>query len=313
MGTLRKDYILDRWIYYSPSRQKRPNEFKNVHVQVDSKSCLFCPSNESLTPLEIGRLEYKGSWKMRWFLNKFPVVNTKEKPKLKNKKFFAEGTPYGVHEVVVETNHHKSQLADVPASHIRELLDVYKLRIKSLSRISGINYVQVFKNHGKEAGTSLVHSHSQITALSKIPALVAEKINAAKKHRKCPYCDIIKAESKSRRKVFETKNVVAFAPFASRFNYEAWIFPKQHKKTMEELTESELNDIAAAMKKILIKLKKLNAAYNMYLHYSPAKENLHFHIEICPRIANWGGFEYSTNFIINSVMPEDAAGFYRGK
>ena len=144
-----------------------------------------------------------------------------------------------------------------------------------------------------------------------VPELVKEEIEVCRKHRKCPYCNIVKLESKSKRKIFETKNVLAFAPYASRFNYEAWIFPKQHKRALEELNETELKDFAAAMKKILLKLKKLNASYNFYLHYSPAKENLHFHIEITPRIATWGGFELSTEFTINSVLPEDAARFYR--
>ena len=82
-----------------------------------------------------------------------------------------------------------------------------------------------------------------------------EEIEAAKKYKKCAYCEIIKLESKSKRKIFETKNVIAIAPFASRFNYEAWIFTKQHKKTMEELEENELYDLALALKKILTKLK----------------------------------------------------------
>jgi UDPglucose--hexose-1-phosphate uridylyltransferase len=60
-----------------------------------------------------------------------------------------------------------------------------------------------------------------------------------------------------------------------------------------------------------MKLKKASASYNFFVHYSPVKENIHFHIEIAPRTATWGGFELSTDAIINSVMPEDAAGFYR--
>ena len=81
---------------------------------------------------------------------------------------------------------------------------------------------------------------------------------------------------------------------------------------MEELEENELMDLALALKKILVKLKKINASYNFFIHYSPEKENLHFHIEITPRIATWGGFEISTDATINSVLPEDAARFYRG-
>jgi len=229
----------------------------------------------------------------------------------RQKKFLVEGNAYGVHEIIAETSHHKSQLADLPVQHIRELLEVYRLRIKSLSKLNGIKYVEVFKNHGRDAGTSLVHSHTQITALPQVPSLVMEEIKASSKGRKCLYCDIIKLEAKSKRKIFETKNVIAFAPFASRFNYETWIFTKQHKISVEQLEENELEDLALAFKKILVKIKKLNASYNFFIHYSPEKENLHLHIEITPRIATWGGFELSTNAVINSVLPEDAARFYR--
>ena len=86
---------------------------------------------------------------------------------------------------------------------------------------------------------------------------------------------------------------------------------KKHKTSMEELNDEELSDIALILKKILFKFKKINASYNFFIHYSPEKENLHFHIEVCPRIATWGGFELSTNAVINSVLPEDAARFYR--
>ena len=312
MGIIRKDYLLERWVYYAADRRKRPRDFKSIEVKDSSKVCFFCPWNTHLTPPEIGRVEYKGSWKMRWFLNKFPAVEKEGNAGIKSKKFYSEGDSYGFHEIIVETQHHKSQLADLPVQQIKELLEVYGIRIKELTKLKDIKYVEVFKNHGKDAGTSLLHSHSQVTALPQVPTLVMDEINSVKQFKRCPYCEIIKIESKSKRKIFATENVVAFAPFASRFNYEAWIFVRQHKKTMEELEEDELNDIASILKKILTKLKKINTSYNFFLHYSPEKENLHFHIEVTPRIATWGGFELSTNAIINSVLPEDAAKFYRG-
>src|SRR3989344_6592024 len=102
MGLLRKDYILDRWVYYASSRSKRPRKFKNIAVKEETKACRFCPGNEEATPREIGRLEYKGKWKMRWFLNKFPAAELKGKPEIKAKKFLSEGNTYGVHEIIVE-------------------------------------------------------------------------------------------------------------------------------------------------------------------------------------------------------------------
>ena len=70
-------------------------------------------------------------------------------------------------------------------------------------------------------------------------------------------------------------------------------------------------DLAEILKKILSKLKELNMSYNFYLHYSPKKEDLHFHIEVTPRIATWAGFEFSSGITINSITPEIAAEFYR--
>lgn len=312
MGILRKDYILDRWVFYAAGRRKRPMEFKLEDKQKsNANTCLFCPSNQHLTPKEIGRVEEKGSWKIRWFPNKFPAVNLKVSPKLKKSgKFFLEGNAYGSHEIIVETREHDKQIADLSIEHIKEVLEVCFLRIKTLSKAKGIKYVTAFKNHGALAGTSLVHSHIQIASMSIFPAEIMEKINAVESFPRCPYCSIIKLESKSSRKIIETKNVVAFAPFASRFNYEAWIFPKRHVNGIE-LREEELYDIALTLKKILSKLKGINAPYNLFFQYSPENSNLHFHIEITPRIAKWAGFELSTGAIINSVMPEDAALFYR--
>ena len=123
---------------------------------------------------------------------------------------------------------------------------------------------------------------------------------------------LIRLESKSKRKIVANKSTVAFAPFASRFNFEAWIFPKRHVKSITAMYDHELYDMASALKKILVKLKKLNVSHNFFLHYAPQGHDLHFHIEITPRLAKWGGFELSTGAIINSVTPEDAARFYRG-
>lgn len=314
MGILRKDYILDRWVYYATERKKRPMEFKAEHNTNEKKTCFFCAGNEHLTPPEIGRVEYKNSWKIRWFPNKFPVVELKGNADIKTKnKFYTEGKNYGTHEVIAETREHKKQLWDLSVNDIKEVFDVYALRIKTLLKLKDIKYVSVFKNHGHQAGTSLVHSHTQVASLSILPTQVMEEVKAAKKFKKCAYCDIIKMESKSKRKIIENKNVVAFCPFASRFNFEAWIFPKKHVKSIVDMNDEELYDMAAVLKKILVKLKKFNASYNFYLHYAPAGNDLHFHIEVTPRFAKWGGFEYCTGAIVNSVMPEDAARFYRGK
>jgi UDPglucose--hexose-1-phosphate uridylyltransferase len=312
---LRKDYILERYVIVSNERSKRPFEFRKEKAKtVSSKECFFCPGNENLTPPEIGRISSGKNWKFRWFDNKFAAVKPSGNPIIRtDNKYFTFSDAYGFHEVIVETNDHNKQLEDLSKEDIKEILKIYALRIEELSKKENIRYVSVFKNHGKEAGTSLVHSHSQIIAYNKIPEQVKEKVDAVKKYDACPYCDIINIEKGSYRRCFENNSFVAFTPYASRFHYEIWVFPKKHIKNIRDLDDNKFLELAEIMKKILIKLKSIEASYNMELFYSPEKEDLHFHIEISPRLALIGGFEILTGDTINSVSPEDAAKFYRGE
>ena len=79
MLELRKDYILERYVIIAEKRKIRPKEFVKKEELVDPKVCVFCPGNEKLTPPEIGRVEKKGKWQIRWFPNKFPFVDKKSK------------------------------------------------------------------------------------------------------------------------------------------------------------------------------------------------------------------------------------------
>jgi UDPglucose--hexose-1-phosphate uridylyltransferase len=313
---LRKDYILDSWVYISAGRKKRKMEFKEESsAQGDAKSCFFCPGNEDQTPEEKGRIEDKGKWIIRWFDNKFAAVEMKGDYKARTADtFFTYSDSWGEHEIVVETDDHRRQLWDFDSKYIKKIFCVYRDRINELEKGEGISYVQVFKNHGLEAGTSLVHSHSQIIAMSRIPELVKRKAAAAKKFgENCPYCRIAEIEKSSDRRCFENDTFVAFCPYASMFNYELLIMPKRHVERLDKLTDAEMDGLADITKKALGRLKRLNPSYNLYIHYSPAGEKLHLQIHLCPRIALWGGFEMSSQTIINIVSPEEAAKFYRGE
>ncbi len=310
---LRKDYILERWVYFAAGRSSRPREFIKQHAPVVDKACTFCPGSEKLTPAEIGRVEKDGKWLVRWFYNKFPAVNEEGSPDVKtDNTFFTYSSAFGRHEIISETPKHDEQLWDFDKAHIVCLLKVYINRIDELLKLPNIKYVSVFKNHGAEAGASLVHSHTQVVALGKYPDSVEEEAACSSRFGSCPYCRVIGIEKNSLRRCFENNSFVAFTPYASRFNYEIWIFPKRHIVTFVELGNDEINDLADILKKILSKLKSINSPYNFVLHYSKNPE-LHAHIEVSPRLSLWAGFEFSTGSIINSVMPEDAASFYRGE
>ncbi|MCK5123410.1 MAG: galactose-1-phosphate uridylyltransferase [Candidatus Pacebacteria bacterium] len=316
MIQLRKDYILNRWSYIASDRAKRPQQFKKDKAKNNKESvCYFCPGSENLTPLEIGRVSKKNKkdeWQVRWFLNKFPAVDESLKKEIKTTdKYYTNGEAFGFHEIIVETPDHEKQLADLGVKEIEEVLKVYALRMEELSAKEGIKYVQIFKNSGAKAGTSLVHSHSQIIATNAIPSLIQEKTDAVKKYKSCPYCEIIKSEEKSERFICDNNDFICFAPYAPRFNYEALIFPKKHYKNITELKEAEFKNLAEIFKTILPKLEGAGISYNFYLHYSPIGGDLHFHFVIAPRVNTWAGFELATNSFIIKISPEDAAEFYK--
>ncbi len=311
---LRKDYILDRYVIVSEARGKRPHEIKEIEVKEEPVACFFCPGDESMTPPEIARVsDEKGNWKIRVFQNKFATVVPQGVSEIRtDNRFFTFSDAFGKHEIIVETPDHSKHTADLSVDELKEVLQVYSDRITELSKINGIKHVNVFKNHGGEAGTSIVHSHTQIIANNFVPSTVREELDAIKKFQSCPYCDIINIEKGSYRRCFENELFVAFTPYASRFHYEIWIFPKHHINSITRMDNNMLWHMAEILKKVLVKLKEMNVPYNFFLHYhnDPA---YHFHIEICPRQAIWAGYELGTDACINSVTPEEAAKFYRGE
>lgn len=314
MIELRKDYILERWSYIALGRGKRPQEAEARSSNSTNNICYFCPGNENLTPPEIGRIEDgKGGWKIRWFPNKFPAVEPGLDPFVNiSDELFMKGEGNGYHEVIAETPDHNRQLADLSKEEICGILKVYAQRMTDLSQKEGVNYVQIFKNSGTSAGTSIAHSHTQIIAGPLIPRAVQEKVDEIKKYFKyCPYCEIARREEKSERLILSNESFVAFTTFAPRFNYEVMILPKKHYKNITEINKEEFGHMAEAFQKILSKLGKINAPYNFYLHYAPRNEDLHFHFTITPRINTWAGFELATDSFVITTSPEEAAKFYR--
>ena len=318
MREFRKDYILNRWVLINTDRSKRPREYKKEPERPTKGICPFCPGNEHLTPPEIERIEKDGKWVMRVVSNKYAAVTLEGNWEIKQKNhFFTYSHAFGKHEVIIETPKHDEQLADFSVSKIKMLLELYIKRFNALEEDKRIKQVAIFKNEGQEAGCSLSHAHTQIIAYNRLANTIDEKLKAAtayeKKFGKCPYCEIIKVEKKSQRNAFENDSVLIYTPYASRFAFEVRVTPKRHVDHLTELDGNELLDLAKAIKFILVKLKKLNAPYNMYFRNAPEGKKLHFHVKINPRILSWGGFEYETGCVINTVSPEDAAKYYRSK
>ncbi|MFN3301443.1 MAG: DUF4931 domain-containing protein [Patescibacteria group bacterium] len=299
---IRKHYFLDKYVIITPGRAKRPRGTIAKAIIIPEKSCPFCPSHIEKN-LVIKAYPSLKNWQYLALKNKYPIV-TLDNPKA-----------YGQHEVLIDTPDHFKQLAQFKLEEIVGLLEVYKDRIKNLSKIKDIEYILVFKNEGSKAGATLIHAHSQVFASKILPPEVVEEQSAARKYKSekgvCPYCQILKKEEKGPRKIFSNKEIVAFCPYASEYHYEAWILPRRHVDNITELTKKETISFAKVLKKILVKIFILNLEYNFFFHQIVHDPDQHFYLKIQPRESIWAGVELGSGIIVNSLPPEKAAQFYR--
>lgn len=299
---IRKNYLLNKYVIITPSRAKRPRDIKEETIIERTGSCYFCPENidwQNIADI----MGDKQNWDVLSLKNIYPAVS------LNNKK------AYGTQEVIIETSDHMKELAELPAARIEKVLEMYARRTRELEKNKKINYILCFKNQGSKAGASKAHAHSQIFATEILPPDVSEELAAAKeyrdKNRSCAFCDIIKKETKSKRKIFSDKHIAVFAPYASAYHYEAWIFTKRHLDNIAKLNKEEIKSFARALKKILLKLQKLNLSFNFFIHQVVSDDGQHFYMKIQPRASVWAGVELGSGLVINSVPPEEAAKYYR--
>jgi UDPglucose--hexose-1-phosphate uridylyltransferase len=339
MSELRKDLVSGRWVIIATERSKRPDDFRPTAGMARAAEpvgfCPFCEGNETKTPPEIFALRAAGTaadspgWKVRVVPNKFPALNRGTPPPKPTGGVFQSMEGTGVHEVVIENPNHALELVDLPVLHVRDILGVFQQRIKTIETELHYQYVQLFKNKGKEAGASLSHPHSQIVATPIIPKRVKEEIYGAdrlfRSFKECAFCRILREEEAAgKRLIVRNRHFAAVAPFASRFPFEMAVYPLRHSPFFTDVREDELLTLAETLTHALTRLKTTvgDPPYNMVLHQAPnpalslkgwpdIEKNYHWHLEIFPILTKVAGFEWGTDVYINPVPPETAAQFLR--
>ena len=326
MPEFRKDPITERWVIISTGRDKRPSDFlTSINENTDVISP-FTPGNEAMTPPEVYALRENGSqpdtpgWSIRVVPNRFPVLELAEKNTVNPatpEGFLMHMPGIGAHEVVIETDQPDTHLAAMKVEAIVDILKVYQLRLKSLTRDARWVYAIIFKNNGMKAGATLRHPHSQILALPFLPPAVAGELDRARnyhrQHQKGITCQLIEQELNTGTRVIDDgKNIVALSPYAARFAYETWLLPKQHASAFDTLNTKALQELATLLKGVIMRLDRILdcPAYNLIVHTAPLQaetlDHFHWRIEILPRLTQLAGFEQGSGIFINTVSPEAA-------
>lgn len=299
---VRVDYIHDRQVIIAPSRGKRPHEsIPQVQVQAGPVHDSF--SDEALKGVRSLLTVGGKKWRIKVIKNIFPIVSP-EFPKA-----------YGYQEVVIETPDYGVELAQLSEEHIADLIRVYAQRVKAIQKDKRIRYILLFKNNGGRAGASIKHAHSQIFASEYVPPHILTRRERAQEYRMTHgsdyYSDLLIQEEQGPRWISSGSHVCALTPYASLYNYEAWIMPWRRVDNVSQLTLKETREIAYFLKRILLKLFEEGLPYNFYLHQVVADQSEHLYLRIAPRRDVWAGLELGSRLVVNSIPPEEAAEFYR--
>jgi UDPglucose--hexose-1-phosphate uridylyltransferase len=322
---LRQDPVTGDWVVIATGRAKRPEDFSSDKKESLEDSISTCPFEDpEATGQEEDVLIYRSDsrdWSLRVFPNKYPAISRGKEPRKLDEGPYHATTGTGYHEVVVPRDHSKS-FALLEVYQIAEVFDAYQDRYLELMNKKSIDYISIIHNHGKRAGASLAHPHSQIIAIPVISPYINLELAGSKEYKKrnksCVYCTMIQYEVDLKtRVVYENSSFVVLCPYASRSAFEMWVLPKDHESYFERMEDENklalAESIQNAMSALFIALD--NPDYNFYIHTSPCDgkdyPHYHWHIEILPRTAVWAGFELSTGIEISTIEPEKAAEFLR--
>jgi len=317
MSELRQDPVTHDWVIINAQRAERPVETSDSHT-----ACPFCAGNEGLAPPAVDSIEQAGRWSVRALPNKYPALSATAETAELSAALPSLGRHLpgvGYHEVIVETPDHKPPQGVLPESQWRKVLQMYLRRFRALSSVDArMRQVVLFRNHGRRAGTSLLHPHSQIVAIPVVAPetrrRLAEEIEYFDSTGDCGICQTLAKELAARERVVRrTDRFVTLAPYAARVPFHMQVIPRRHSAAFDEILDSELEELALHLSGLLSGYFRLldDPDYNLVVVTPPLDQvhrlANHWFIDILPRLTTSAGFELGSRIIINTEPPEHAA------
>jgi UDPglucose--hexose-1-phosphate uridylyltransferase len=225
---------------------------------------------------------------------------------------------YGHHEVIVETPGHNADLATLPGADLTAVVRTYRHRYAELMAWPAVKAVLVFRNHGRRAGASLPHPHSQVIATGMMPPRFAATTAWARSHYarqgRCVTCEELELELEDGRRVVEaTERFLVLVPFAAASPFEQWILPRRHQASFAQTDDGELIEFGRLLQRALYRLRAAldGPSYNYAIESAAAGDAdapcIHWRLRIVPDLVTPGGFELGAGLPINPSWPEDDA------
>ncbi len=303
-NVIRQNKATGEWVIFAPSRRLRPHNLrcekvKTVDLLEHDNECPFCPPN------------------------KYPALTPDDNTERYKAGIYIEMKAFGWHEVIIESPKHNQHIAVMsPEDEVPIIIETYHQRYVDLMKEHENMMAIFFRNHGAGAGASLLHPHSQLIVTGMVPHYIRWRESEAERYfdkwGRCVYCDILEFELKeSRRILFENNSFISFIPYAADVPFETWIIPKRHAADFSSINDQEKTDLSYSLQYILSMLYEnlndpdYNYIINSSAKYRDGEPQLHWYLQILPRLTTKAGFEIGSGISVNPSLPEKDADFLK--
>jgi len=340
---IRIDQLTGTRVLIAPGRAERPDQFglEPWHSH-GPDGCPFCEGSEDKTPEEVDADRPDGSapngpgWLTRTVPNLYPALVPEEElgkdegegaagafastadPLLASARsaepdMFASRPAIGAHEVVIDSPRHIASITELDQAELATVVATWRRRMLAHADAA---YVQLVHNQGPDSGASIEHCHTQIGAMSFVPAAIArerERFNSYRERTAGASLlgEVLREEiRRGDRLVAIDDEVALICPWASRHPYEMRIVPRRPQPSFErdEGGASMLGRATAALAELFGHPPQLN----LWVKTAPrGVEHFHWHLDLIPRLGPASAFEMATGVDINNTTPETAAASLR--
>ena len=279
--------LIGEWVLVSPHRAKRPWQGQEEETSLEVR-----PSYDQTCYLCAGNVRANGEINPNYkdvfvFVNDFSALQDDSEVFSFNEGLLKAESEQGICKVICFSPDHSKSLAQMTVKDIQKVICAWQSEFISLSKLSNINYVQIFENKGAIMGCSNPHPHGQIWSNSTLPNEIVKKdsqqLKYFKEHKKTILEDYLKQElNLNERIIFENRAFVVLTPFWAVWPYEAMIIPKSSQRDITELPSEETLFFAEAISvltKVYDKLFNCSFPYSSGIHQAPSngKKNEHWH------------------------------------
>jgi UDPglucose--hexose-1-phosphate uridylyltransferase len=244
----------------APGRAKRPGAARaglDPPTPEELERCPFCAGHEEMTPPQTLVLPEEGDWRVRVVPNLYPALERQE--------------------VVVHSRRHVRSLAELEGDEPELIAEAWQRRAAAVP-----GHVHALVNEGRDAGSSLPHSHSQLVWLPEPPP-----------SRVRPRLEQFREEG----------DLVAGCPWASRLPYETVIAPRARDPS--GIQSALLGAAVRLLAEIVRRLDALEGPVplNAWLEH----DERDWRLVLLPRLTILAGLELGAGIFVNTLPPEEAA------